>query len=254
MTTTAIVDFNLSAGRPYRISVSPSSPKPGDAIGILIDSQDDWTLLSVYGALSNKKIQPAQQYQELINVSGSTSLATTAPVATLLSANSQSPLVNVVSEQIDETAGAVLTPRLAVRNGSLYIDKADLYGSVAVNYRGFQSISWTHDAFLSAGEYVLFAKNLRTNEIERVVINVAGIDSNQSSVPSIVTIQAKDFCTDLPIPGAAVYIDGIYKGVTDSNGKRVVGLLNPRSYSLKIQASGYTSTDTDDLSNESFTI
>ena len=254
MTTTAIVDFNLSAGRPYRISVSPSSPKPGDAVGILIDSQDDWTLLSVYGTLSNKTIQPAQEYEDVINVSGSTLLATTAPISQLLSANAQSPLIDVVTEQMHESAGAVLSTNLAVRKGSLYIDKTDIYGSISVKYKGYQSHTWTHQAFSVAGEYVLFAKNQRTGDIERVVINVSGADSVEVSVPSLVTIQAKDFCTDLPIAGAAVYLNGVYKGISDSNGKLVVGVLQPGFYSLKIQASGYTSTDADALANESFQI
>lgn len=254
MTQTTIVDFNLSSSRPYRISVSPTSPVVGDAVAVLIDSQDDWSLISVYGALSGKVRQPAQEYEEVVALSGNAALSLTSPVATLLSAQAESPLVNVETEDVDESAGAILTSRMSVRNGSLYMDLSDLYGSLRVKYEGFSTLTWTHDAFNSEGEYVLFAKNLRTNEIERVVINVGDANSNESSVPSIVTIQAKDFCTDLPIEGGSVYIDGIYKGVTDSNGKLVVGLLNPASYSLKIQASGYTSTDADDLSNESFQI
>ena len=254
MTTTAIVDFDLSSTRPYRITVSPSSPNIGDAVAILIDSQDDWSLLSVYGALSGKVRQPAQAYEESVNVSGTSSLSVTAPVASVSFAQLESPLVNVKTETLNESAGSIITNRVTSRGGSLFLDEDDLYGTLKVGYSGFSTLVWTHASFLTAGEYVLFAKNLRTGDVERVVINVAGVDENNSSVPSLVTIHAKDFCTDLPVSGASVYIDDIYKGLTDSTGKLVVGILNPDSYSLKIQASGYTSTDSDDLSNDSFTI
>ena len=68
------------------------------------------------------------------------------------------------------------------------------------------------------------------------------------------TIQAKDFCTDLPIEGARVYLNSVSKGQTDINGKLVVGMLSPGPYSVKIQASGFMPTDSDQLKNDSFTI
>lgn len=254
MATTAIVDFQAAAGRPYRITVSPSSPKAGDALAVLIDAQDPWTLLSVYGGLGAKKIQPAQTFEEVISVTGEALLATTAPIDQLTSAVCESPLVDVANEAIDESAGAVVKPRLAVRNGSLYLDQPGLYGSVRIKYQGFPSQTWVHSAFPQSGQYVLFAKNTADGTVEQVLVVVAGADATDQSQPSIVTVQAKDFCTDLPIPDAAVYINGLYKGLTDSLGKRVVGLLNPGAYSLKITAAGYTATDADELANDSFAI
>lgn len=254
MTTTAIVDFTLAAGRPYRITVSPGSPKAGDALAVLIDSQDAWTLLSVYGGLGPKIVQPAQTYEEVIDLAGAALLPTTAPIASLTSAVCDSPLVDVENEVINESAGATIKPRLAVKNGALYIDQTGLYGSVRIKYLGFPAQTWVHDALPEAGQYVLFAKNTNDGTVEQVVVNVAGADAAESSQPSIVTVQAKDFCSDLPIPGAAIYVNGLFKGFADSLGKLVVGLLNPNVYTLKITAAGYTASDADELANDSFKI
>lgn len=61
-------------------------------------------------------------------------------------------------------------------------------------------------------------------------------------------------CADLPIEGATVYLNSVAKSITDINGKLVVGMLTPGPDSVKIQAPGFTPTDSDQLKNASFTI
>jgi hypothetical protein len=70
-----------------------------------------------------------------------------------------------------------------------------------------------------------------------------------------VFLTVKDYCTDLPVAGASVYLDGQFKGTTDNYGRISLGkLIRGRSYGLKITAPGYKDSDTDALANDSFTV
>lgn len=69
-----------------------------------------------------------------------------------------------------------------------------------------------------------------------------------------VTIVAKDFLTNENIVGASVYVDGYYKGVTDSDGRLYVGTMDAGEHTVRIVASGYTSTDGDTLENDTFIV
>lgn len=253
MTTTAIADFT-TASKPFQISILPASPKVGDAISISITSQDDWVVQSVYGALSNKKLISPKSYVEKFDLGGSSAISLTAPVDKINSSIAETHIVDANSEAIIGSAGSGMLSKVSSKNGAAFIDEEGLYGTLKIEYVSYRSLSWVHDAFVAAGQYILFAKNLVDNSVEKILISVSDSSTNEASVPSLVTIHAKDFCTDLPVPDAGIYINNEYKGVVDSNGKLVIGVLNPGTYSLKIQASNYEDTDADDLANESFTI
>lgn len=83
-------------------------------------------------------------------------------------------------------------------------------------------------------------------------INIS-VQGNKLSEQDII-IESKDYDLDLAIPGAEVYIDGEFKGLTDGYGKLNVGKLPIGKYSLKIVASGYKTTDQDALNNDFFIV
>lgn len=83
-------------------------------------------------------------------------------------------------------------------------------------------------------------------------INIS-VHGNKLSDQDII-IESKDYDLDLPIPGAEVYINGEFKGLTDGYGKLNVGKLFLGKYSLKIIASGYKDTDKDALNNDFFIV
>lgn len=69
-----------------------------------------------------------------------------------------------------------------------------------------------------------------------------------------VMFKVKDACTGVALPDAHVWLNGDYKGVTDSSGFIDFGYLNPGTYQVKCTKDGYQDTDTDVIANDSFTV
>lgn len=64
------------------------------------------------------------------------------------------------------------------------------------------------------------------------------------------SLEALDFATDDPVPGAAVYIDGLYVGATGEDGLIHVPSVATGEHPFKATCEGYLPTDQDGLSNE----
>ena len=176
------------------------------------------------------------------------------PVAVLHSALMVSPGLDDDGNVI-VPAGQPITNHISITTGAVAIKDLDLaFGTIAISYRSFGAQIWRHAPFLHSGSYALYVTNPALDKPKQITIRVKDQTKDEQSRPSIVTIQAKDFCTDLPIDGATVYLNQVAKGITDVNGKLVVGMLSPGPYSVKIQASGFMPTDSDQLKNDSFTI
>lgn len=82
--------------------------------------------------------------------------------------------------------------------------------------------------------------------------------SPTGSQPKSVTLVVKDYSTDAVIPSAAVTVTGPngfnFSGTSDANGKIQLGTLYPGQYSLVATATGYQSSASDILANDTFTI
>ena len=243
-----------SAESPYKISVSPSSPLIGDVIQIAVVSGLDWVLQSPYDGLSPKEMEPPQEHHESINIKSKGKISASMPVAVLHSAIMRSPGLNADGNVI-VPAGQNITNNISITTGAVAIKDLELaFGTISISYRSFGAQIWRHSPFRHSGSYALYATNPELDKPKQITIRVKDQTKDEQSRPSIVTVQAKDFCTDLPINGATVYLNSVAKGVTDINGKLVVGMLSPGPYSVKIQASGFMPTDSDQLKNDSFTI
>ena len=243
-----------SAQSLYKISTTPSSPLIGDSIQIGIISGLDWTLRSPYDGLKPKAIEPPQEHNETINIKSKGKISASMPVAVLFSAVMVSPGLDDDGNVI-VPAGQAITNNISITTGAVAIKDLDLaFGTIAISYQSFGAQIWRHSPFRHSGSYALYATNPELDKPKQITIRVKDQTKDEQSKPSIVTIQAKDFCTDLPIEGATVYLNAVAKGTTDINGKLVVGMLSPGPYSVKIQASGFMPTDSDQLKNDSFTI
>ena len=243
-----------STESPYKISVTPPSPLIGDSIQIAIISGLDWVLRSPYDGLSPKSFEPPQEHHESINIKSKGKISASMPVAALHSAVMASPGLDDDGNVI-LPAGQNIKDSISITTGAVAIKDLDLaFGTIALKYRSFGAQIWRHSPFRHSGSYALYATNPELDEPKQITIRVKDQTKDEQSRPSIVTIQAKDFCTDLPIEGATVYLNSVSKGVTDINGKLVVGMLSPGPYSVKIQASGFMPTDSDQLKNDSFKI
>ena len=69
-----------------------------------------------------------------------------------------------------------------------------------------------------------------------------------------VVLKVKDACSGVVLPDADVWLNGEYRGKTDSYGYINLGKLNNGTYSLKTVKSGYQSSDSDIISNDKFTV
>lgn len=85
----------------------------------------------------------------------------------------------------------------------------------------------------------------------------SNITSQGFTVPAAVfrptTLEIYNEQTDAIVVGAAVYVDGVYLGITDSAGRITTGSLEVgTTHTLRVTASGYIDSDIDDIANDSF--
>jgi len=65
----------------------------------------------------------------------------------------------------------------------------------------------------------------------------------------------KSYCTDFAMAGASVWVDEIYKGITDAAGRLYVGqLLSGSRHTTRVVAAGYKDSDADALANDEFVV
>lgn len=238
------------AGHAFLINYAPQQPKVNDTVRVEIFGPDYWWLKCDAAIVSARKATSAETHTERLDMTGQQQLNTQYPVASILSAQAKTPLVDGDTQKVIISRGGIYS--LHALNGYAVFNADNLYGSVEVKYRGYQKQYWDITGLNSPGVYVIFANNKGTGQVEKIVLTVT--DEDESDEATLVTINARDFCTDANVSGASVYIDGAFKGNTDSNGRLSVGTLQPGSYALRIVASGYLATDADELANDSFTI
>jgi hypothetical protein len=102
------------------------------------------------------------------------------------------------------------------------------------------------DGVLQDSEYLSISQAVENEDIETPTpVGTATRD---------ITIQVKDFATEVVVVGAAVIIDGRWIGTTDDQGLLNVIGIRVGDHSIRIQASGYLDSDEDELANDTFTV
>jgi len=69
-----------------------------------------------------------------------------------------------------------------------------------------------------------------------------------------VTILARDAITNEPIPVASVWVDGAFRGFTNTEGQLSVGILTVGLHTIQITAANYQDTFGDGLANDEFEV
>jgi len=80
------------------------------------------------------------------------------------------------------------------------------------------------------------------------------IEGEGITTPEDVVIHVQDYVSDVDIDGVAIYVDGVYRGVTDASGLLTVEALTPGDHTIRMTKTGYVSSDLDDLDNDDFTV
>ncbi len=81
--------------------------------------------------------------------------------------------------------------------------------------------------------------------------------SGASTGPRDVVLTVKDYCSDLPIPGASVTLTVNTLVTTlacDANGKVTFPQVPAGTWPITVSASGYLSSGSDTLANDSITV
>ena len=102
----------------------------------------------------------------------------------------------------------------------------------------------------TAGDVIVSAHQESGNLSASVTVTIT--DAAELVGPWI--LNTKDFCTDGVIQGSSVYIDSVFKGVTDASGQVSLGMLTQGDHTVLITSPGYISTASDHLNNDKFTV
>jgi len=100
-------------------------------------------------------------------------------------------------------------------------------------------------------EEVIVAAYQEIGDLRSSII-VKFIDSDNLKGPYILTV--KNYCTGDIVPGTSVWIDGILKGQTDSEGKISIGKLSIGEHSIRKWHPDYIPSESDNLDNDKIII
>jgi hypothetical protein len=80
------------------------------------------------------------------------------------------------------------------------------------------------------------------------------VTSMENAVFRDVTINIKDYTSDVAVGDVEVYIDDVFRGTTDPFGNITLQDLQTGDHTLRFVASGYMASDEDELANDTFTV
>lgn len=157
---------------------------------------------------------------------------------------------NTQEESLKYPASSIISWEWLGRNGGtpLFNGKTitlpnKVYGVLKVNYISYyDSIKLRSD---NEGKVLVSAWNASSS-------GSIVIDYTTETKPVYLTV--KDACTKTIIPGASVFVDGQFVGLTDNNGRIFLGELRVGEHQLKITAQNYQDSDRDTIANDKFII
>ncbi len=166
--------------RGLKYVIEPETIYPGDVITVSIYDVDSYDLESPYGGLFYGRVIGLTNGElvEAISFSGSADVNSEFPVFALENIVCQLGIVDETSRELIRSRGQVLNEDIVIVDADL---KADFgvdvkpHGTAKVFYSTFKAQIWKHSAFSEPGAAVLFARNLRTEEIELINLTIAEI-------------------------------------------------------------------------------
>ena len=122
----------------------------------------------------------------------------------------------------------------------------------STKYGTFESSIPSGLTFNEDTELTVFVKTSCEEELSATVTLTP--EGGGSSETRTITLNIKDYATDVAVSGASVIVDGSSRGTTDSEGNITITDISVGDHALKITASGYQSSDEDELANDTFTV
>ena len=233
-TTTTTTD----SGTITTSTTTKSSVDPGDTFDVLVYTEYDredieaWAVDGSEVAFVQENIEQKTEHLYFTNGQGTASY----PVNELIS-----PVDLVVSSFGQQE---LEYPTYKDDDSKYYIPVEVTYNTSVIRYRVTVPNTWPLRVF------PVWFKIDGQMHVQSANVNTA---AQQGVTQKEVTIVVKDYSTDAIIAGANIWIDGVYAGVSDSQGK-LTKTLTVGTHTWKSTASGYVDTDVDTLSNEAFSV
>jgi len=106
----------------------------------------------------------------------------------------------------------------------------------------------------SSYEFSLFDMTFSIGYCEQIAasFSISGVTGSDTRD---ITINIQDYSSDVNLENASVYVDGSYKGTTDSDGNINLNNVAVGDHTLRMtKRPGYLDSDLDDLDNDTFTV
>lgn len=131
--------------------------------------------------------------------------------------------------------------------------KHEGYGVAKITYTTRYD-RWKHTSPTEA-DVVVYAVGTTTEcEDTKTSLTLQFREDCAGAQDNTVTLTFKDFNTGQVIQGASVWIDGVSRGVTNSNGQIYLGRLDSGTHTVKATHGDYSPTQADLLGNDSFVV
>lgn len=88
----------------------------------------------------------------------------------------------------------------------------------------------------------------------QVVLSLAIASVDEDETQKSITVTVEDYATDADIEDVSVWLDSIYKGLTNASGELNIDDVPVGDHTIKMTKTGYVDSDQDDLSNDTFTV
>lgn len=159
-------------------------------------------------------------------------------------ANLRYPPENFSSVWLGPNAGSV-----TVDGTTLRFESEETIGLLKVNYE----------------VPVLFYQLLNVTQIEQIMVAMLNDDGQDDTIlisfqaeeeqENDVTIIVRDYSSGVAVPGVEVYVDELFQGLTDGDGRIYIGKQAQGTYDLRLVGpSPYLPSDEDGLANDEYTI
>lgn len=106
----------------------------------------------------------------------------------------------------------------------------------------------------SEADIMVYAVGTGDCEDTKASLTIQFRDDCEGVQNNYVTLTFKDYITGAIITGASVWVDGVYRGTTDSNGQIYLGLMTSGTHTIRATHPSYSGTEADLLGNDSFVV
>lgn len=168
-------------------------------------------------------------------------------------------VLNIISQTI---TGGNITPLTVDAYGGIQMSEEASGETVAGIPFGYGTVKVTYTTralkFVisseTGGKGILIAQEITTEDCSLSYIEYQFEEDEEDTLYDI-TVSYADFVTGDALPDVSVWVDGIYKGKTDSEGKLEVKQVSVNvKHTIKATKAGYLDTDSDSLANDTFII